>query len=106
MLPIPTLVVTRPILSGPLSITYTLVEFCPVNGNLNCCCNGLVDTSNLFAPFRLFKISSWPVLNGWFGIRIVLMGIETVVFKSPINVSTSIAPPTVVPTPTDWAGLK
>ena len=106
MLPIPTLVVTSPILSGPLSITNTSVELFPKNGNLNCDCSGVVDTSNLFAPFRLFKISLWPVSNGWFGIRIVLVGMETVFFNPPINVSTSIAPPTVVPTPTDCAGLK
>ena len=39
-------------------------------------------------------------------MRIVLVGIDATSFKSPIKVSTSIAPPFVVPTPTDLGPLK
>ena len=45
-------------------------------------------------------------MNGWLGIWIVLVGIETTSFKSPTNLSTSTAAPFVVPTPTDWGPLK
>ena len=106
MLPIPTLEVKIPILFWPLFITYTSSEFCPIWGILNSVTRGVVPTSNRFAPTLLFKVTFWPVLNGWFGIRIVLVGIDTTSFKSPIKVSTSIAPPFVVPTPTDWGPLK
>ena len=75
-------------------------------GTLNSVTKGVLPTSNLFAPFLLFKVTFWPVLNGWFGIRIVLVGIDTTSFTSPTNVFTSIAPPFVVPTPTDWGPLK
>ena len=67
---------------------------------------GVVPTSNLFAPFLLFKVIFWPVLKGWSGIRIVLVGIDTFSFNPPTTVSTLIAPPGVVPTPTDWGPLK
>ena len=73
---------------------------------MNSLTSGVLPTSKRFAPFLLFKVTFWPVLNGWFGIRIVLVGIDTTSFKSPTNVSTSIAPPTVVPTPTDCGPLK
>ena len=106
MLPIPTLVVKIPILSCPLLIMYTSSEFWPKWGTLNSVTNGVVPTSNLFAPFLLFNVTFWPVLNGWFGIWIVLVGIDNTSFKSPITVSTSIAAPFVVPTPTDWGPLK
>ena len=45
-------------------------------------------------------------MNGWFGIRIVLVGMETFSLISPITDSTVIALPGVVPTPTDWGPLK
>ena len=106
MLPIPTLVVTNPILSVPLLITNTSVEFDPKNGSLNSVTRLVVPTSKRFAPFRLLIVNFWPLVNGWFGIRIVLVGIETWLSNPPINSSTSIAPPTVVPTPTDWGPLK
>ena len=106
MLPIPTFVVKIPILSSPLSITYTSSEFCPRWGILNSVTLGVLPTSNLFAPFLLFNVIFWPVLNGWFGMWIVLVGIETVSLISPVTLSTSIAPPEVVPTPTDWGPLK
>ena len=106
MLPIPTLVVTKPILSGPLFITNTSVEFKPKNGNLNSVTRLVLPTSNLFAPFLLFNVNFWPFTNGWFGMRIVLVGIETSSATPPINSCTFIAPPTVVPTPTDWGPLK
>ena len=106
MLPIPTLDVTKPILSGPLLITNTSVEFEPKNGNLNSVTRLVVPTSKRFAPFRLLIVNFWPLKNGWFGMRIVLVGIETWLSNPPINSFTSIAPPGVVPTPTDWAPLK
>ena len=106
MLPIPTLEVKIPILFWPLFITYTSSEFCPIWGTLNSLTSGVVPTSNLLAPFLLFNVTFWPVLNGWFGIWIVLVGIDTVSFISPIILSTFIAPPEVVPTPTDWIPLK
>ena len=76
MLPMPTLVVTNPMLSGPLLITNTSVEFCPKNGNLNSFTRGVLPTSKRFAPFLLFNITFWPVINGWFGKWRVLVGIE------------------------------
>ena len=106
MLPIPTLVVKIPILSGPLLITNTFSEFSPKWGTLNSVTSGVLPTSKRFAPFLLFKVTSCPVLNGWLGIWIVLVGIETTSFKSPTNLSTSTAAPFVVPTPTDWGPLK
>ena len=106
MLPMPTLVVTSPILSGPLLITNTSVEFCPKNGNLNSLTNGVLPTSKRFAPFLLFKITFWPVIKGWFGKWSVLVGIEVLFLISPTTLSTLIAPPAVVPTPTDWGPLK
>ena len=106
MLPIPTLVVTNPILSGPLLITNTSVELAPKKGNLNSVTRLVVPTSNRLAPLRLLIVNFWPLVNGWFGIRIVLVGIDTFSDKPPVNESTSIAPPTVVPTPTDWGPLK
>ena len=75
-------------------------------GILNSLTRGVLPTSKRFAPFFLFKVIFWPVLNGWFGIWIVLVGIDTVSFIPPIILSTSIAPPDVVPTPTDWGPLK
>ena len=45
-------------------------------------------------------------MNGWFGTCIVRVGIETVSFISPVTLSTLIAPPDVVPTPTDCGPLK
>ena len=106
MLPIPTLVVNIPILSLSFLITYTSREFSPKWGTLNSVTSGVLPTSKRFAPFLLFKVTFWPVLNGWFGIWIVLVGIDTVSFISPIILSTLIAPPDVVPTPTDCGPLK
>ena len=93
-------------MSGPLSITKTSVEFWPTNGNLNSVTRGVRPTSKRFAPFFLFKINFCPVLKGWLGICNVLVGIEIVSFISPTILSTFIAPPAVVPTPTDCGPLK
>ena len=68
--------------------------------------NGVRPTSKRFAPFLLFNVSFWPVLNGWFGIWIALVGIGVLSTISPTTLSTLIAPPDVVPTPTDWGALK
>ena len=72
----------------PLLITNTSVESAPTNGNLNSCTKFVVPTSNLFAPFCLLIVNFCPFLNGWFGILIVLVGIETSDTLSPTNVST------------------
>ena len=106
MLPIPTLVVKIPILSSPLSITYTSSEFCPTWGTLNSVTLGVLPTSKRFAPFLLFNVTFCPVLKGWLGIWIVLVGIDVLSTISPTILSTLIAPPGVVPTPTDWGALK
>ena len=98
--------VTKPILFSPLSITNTSVEFAPRNGNLNSVTKGVVPTSKRFAPTLLFNVSFCPVLNGWFGIWIVLVGIDVLSIISPMILSTLVAPPAVVPTPTDCAELK
>ena len=73
---------------------------------MNSVTNGVVLTSKRFAPTLLFKVSFWPVLNGWFGMWIVLVGMDVLSTISPTILSTLIAPPGVVPTPTDWAELK
>ena len=102
----PTFVVTKPILSGPLLITNTSDELAPKNGSLNSWTKFVLPTSNLFAPFRLLIVIFCPFLKGWLGILIVLVGMETSVTLSPMNVSTLIAPPIVVPIPTDCLPLK
>ena len=84
----------------------TSVVFWPVNGNLNVLTTSVGPTSNLNAPFLLLRFTFCPVLNGWLGIWIVRVGIDKLLLVSPITWSTSIAPPAVVPTPTDWGPLK
>ena len=106
MLPIPTLVVKIPMLSLPLFIIKTSSEFCPIWGTLNSVTKGVVPTSNLLAPFLLCKVTFCPVLNGWLGRWIVLVGIDKFWFVSPTTYSTLVAPPLVVPTPTDCFPLK
>ena len=87
-------------------MTNTSVEFVPINGSLNSVTRGVRPTSKRFAPALLFRVSFCPVLNGWFGIWIVLVGIDVLSTISPTTLSTLVAPPGVVPTPTDWAELK
>ena len=67
---------------------------------------GVRPTSKRFAPTLLCNVSSWPVLNGWFGIWIVLVGIDVLFTISPTTLSTLVAPPEVVPTPTECGALK
>ena len=87
-------------------MTNTSVEFAPINGSLNSVTKGVRPTSKRFAPALLFRVSFCPVLNGWFGIWIVLVGIDVLSTISPMILSTLVAPPAVVPTPTDCAELK
>ena len=95
-----------PILSGPLLITYTSRVFLPTWGTLNSVTLGVLPTSNLLAPLFLTKVTFCPVLNGWFGTCIVLVGIDKSFTTSPTKYFTLVAPPLVVPTPTDWGPLK
>ena len=97
---------TKPILSVPLLITNTSVESAPKNGNLNSWTKFVLPTSNLFALDSLLMVNFCPFLNGWLGTLIVLVGIETSFTLVPINSSTFIALPIVVPIPTDWRPLK
>ena len=56
------------------------------------------------APFD--KVTFWPVLNGWFGRYIALVGIEISDVVIPTVIILEIAPPSVKPTPTASVGLK
>ena len=67
---------------------------------------GVLPTSNLFAPLLLFNLTFCPVLNGWFGKCIVLVGMDKFCFVSPTTYSTVVALPAVVPIPIDWGPLK
>ena len=87
-------------------ITYKSWEL-KVSGILNVCTNPFVDTPiEVLSPAAIFKVTFWPVLNGWLGRWIVLVGTGILVLTSPTTFSTLIALPDVVPTPTDWGALK
>ena len=70
-------------------------------GTLNSATLGVLPTSNLSAPIFLNKVTLCPVLNGCLGRCIVLVGIDKSCTTSPTIYFTLVAPPGVVPTPTD-----
>ena len=48
----------------------------PLSGIWKVCTSPLSETPNLADPVFLFNDTFWPVLKGWFGICIVLVGID------------------------------
>ena len=78
----------------------------PVSGIWKVWTAPVSETPSLAAPVLLLILTFCPVLNGWFGMRIVLVGIDTFSFISPTIYSVVWALPGVVPTPTDCGPLK
>ena len=109
VLPTPAAVVTIPMWSSSFLIINTSVVVSPWKGNVNVSAGeGVGETLNCELESAISDVDKptfCPVLNGWFGMRMVLGTRPTSVLRSPMNVST-LWPIPVVPTPTDCLALK
>ena len=78
----------------------------PVSGILNDVVPPSSVTVNAYPAFGLVIVTLWFVSNGWSGKKILWVGVDITLDKSP-NVESEVDPiPTIVPTPIDSCGLK
>ena len=83
----------------------------PVNGKIKLAATEVVvpvPQDIAFALVGFLNMTSWLLVNGWLGIKILFEGTEITFDRSPVvnDFARPIASPAVVPTPTCSLGLK